>query len=104
MKKTFVTFGSDHKHTINGDKFDHNCVAIVNGDRDEVFRIFGARFCFEYPEEHWGGDPARVASFWPDGCKIVRQCTNCQHVNKDCTDCNEKTLDKWVHYHDDNNS
>jgi len=51
--KTFVTFGQNHVHRINGRTFDADCVAIVNGDRSKVFEIFGPKFCFEYPEEIW---------------------------------------------------
>ena len=50
---TYVTFGQDHVHQINGKIFDKDCVALVNGDREKVFEIFGKRFCFEYPEEHF---------------------------------------------------
>lgn len=51
--KTYVTFGQIHRHEINGKIFDKDCVAVVDGNRDEVFRLFGPKFCFEYPEEHW---------------------------------------------------
>ena len=51
--KTYVTFGQDHMHRINGQVIDKDCVAIVNGGRDQVFAIFGPKFCFEYPEDIW---------------------------------------------------
>lgn len=51
--KTFVTFGQIHIHKINGKIFDKDCVAIVNGDRNEVFEIFDRKFCFEYSEDEW---------------------------------------------------
>jgi hypothetical protein len=51
--KTFVTFGQSHSHTINGKVFDKDCVAIVKGDRQKVFEIFGPKFCFEYSAEDW---------------------------------------------------
>lgn len=51
--KTYVTFGQVHRHVINGTVFDKDCVAIVDGDREKVFDLFGTRFCFDYPEEHW---------------------------------------------------
>lgn len=54
--KTFVTFGQVHTHSINGKTFDKNCVAIVNGDRDKVFEIFGEKFSFEYSEDSWNED------------------------------------------------
>lgn len=51
--RTFVTFGQDHIHGIGGKIFDKDCVAIVHGDRDKVFELFGDQFCFEYPEDRW---------------------------------------------------
>jgi len=46
--KTYVTFGQKHIHRINNLVFDKDCIAVVNGNRDKVFEIFGARFAFEY--------------------------------------------------------
>ena len=34
--KTYVTFGQDHIHRVNGQLLDKDCVAIVNGDRNKV--------------------------------------------------------------------
>lgn len=62
--KTFVTFGQDHIHRINGKVFDHNCVAIVNGNRDDVFKIFGSKFCFEYSEDFWDD---KTMKYYPRG-------------------------------------
>ena len=54
--KTYVTFGQDHIHRINGEIIDKDCVAVINGNRDKVFELFGLKFSFEYPEEHWNED------------------------------------------------
>jgi len=62
--KTFVTFGQVHKHEIDDKIFDKDCVAIVDGDRERVFELFGPHFCFEYPEEHW--DDSKM-DFFPRG-------------------------------------
>lgn len=62
--KTFVTFGADHLHKINDEIFDKDCVAVVNGDRDTVFEIFGPKFCFEYPEQYWDESKMR---YFPRG-------------------------------------
>lgn len=51
--KTFVTFGQEHIHILDGVVYDKDCVAVVNGDRERVFELFGPKFCFEYPEEYW---------------------------------------------------
>ena len=67
--KTFVTFGFDHAHAINGKTFDKDCVAVIESEsavegRAKAFEIFGAKFCFEYPEEHWDEDKMK---FFPRG-------------------------------------
>ena len=59
--KTYVTFGQDHTHSVNGKTLDKDCVAIVHGDREKVFELFGPKFCFEYPEEIW--DEGRMKYF-----------------------------------------
>ncbi len=58
MAKTYVTFGSDHTHSVNGKTLDKDCVAVINCDdaeqgREMAFEFFGRKFCFEYPEEHF---------------------------------------------------
>jgi len=63
--KTYVTFGQDHTHTIGDKVFDKDCVAVVWGDREKVFSIFGDRFCFEYPEEHW--DDSKMQHYFKRG-------------------------------------
>lgn len=63
--KTFVTFGQDHRHVIDGKVFDKDCVAVVNGDREKVFEIFGPKFCFEYEEAYW--DTTLVNKYFPRG-------------------------------------
>jgi len=42
--KTFVTFGQVHKHEIDDKLFDKDCVAIVDGDRERVFELFGTHW------------------------------------------------------------
>jgi len=54
--KTHVTFGQVHVHRVNGKTFDADCVAVVNGDRDEVFRLFGLKFSTSYSEKYWRGE------------------------------------------------
>lgn len=49
----YVTFGQIHKHEINGKVFDKDCVAIVNGNREDVLKIFGVKFCFDYTKEEF---------------------------------------------------
>lgn len=68
--RTFVTFGQDHVHRVNGITFDADCVALVHGDRERVFEIFGSKFCFEYPEAHW--DESKL-KYFPRGIIEVSQ-------------------------------
>lgn len=68
--KTYVTFGQDHVHTINGKIFDADCVAIVNGDRTAVFELFGPKFSLEYPEGSWDEEKMK---YFPRGYIEVQQ-------------------------------
>ena len=54
--KTFITFGQSHVHRIDGVTYDADCIAVIEGpsrsaNRERAFELFGAKFCFEYPEE-----------------------------------------------------
>jgi len=66
---TFVTFGQDHRHDIDGKTFDKDCVAVIEADTPEdgrklAFEYFGAEFCFEYPQEHFDFESM---NFFPKG-------------------------------------
>ena len=55
MHKTYVTFGHNHTHHIDGKTYDKDCVAVIYANdeiegRNLAFKIFGTKFCFEYPE------------------------------------------------------
>jgi len=67
--KTYVTFGQDHVHKVNGKVLDKDCVAVINsGSAEEgrkiAFELFGPKFCFEYPEERFDFDSM---SYFPRG-------------------------------------
>jgi len=67
--KTYITFGQAHVHCIRGIIFDVNCVALITHDKQEdgrtlAFKIFGRKFCFEYPEEYF---KLRDMHFYPRG-------------------------------------
>lgn len=56
--KTYVTFGTMHKHEVNGRVFNKDCVAVIHsGSASEgralAFEYFGPAFCFEYPEDYF---------------------------------------------------
>ena len=56
--KTYVTFGFDHKHVIDEKEIDKDCVAVIScadaaEGRKIAFELFGRKFCFEYPEDHF---------------------------------------------------
>jgi hypothetical protein len=55
---TYVTFGQDHAHHVNGKTFNKDCVAVIESNSAEegrqlAFKFFGPKFCFEFPETHW---------------------------------------------------
>jgi hypothetical protein len=52
----YVTFGADHHHIINGIVYDENCIAVVNGNREKVFKLFGRKFAFEYDPKEWNSE------------------------------------------------
>lgn len=67
--KTYVTFGQDHLHQINGKILDKDTVAIINSSspqegRSMAFDLFGPKFAFEYPETHWDESSMR---WYPKG-------------------------------------
>ena len=69
MIKTYVTFGQDHTHRINGVTYDADCVAVITGsssahNRQRAFDLFDKRFCFEYPETSF--DP-EIMKYFPRG-------------------------------------
>lgn len=68
--KTYVTFGQTHVHSVNGKTFDKDCVAVIESSspqegRAKAFELFGPKFCFEYPEEHW--DEESQLKYFPRG-------------------------------------
>lgn len=59
--KTYVTFGQDHVHSVDGKTLDKNCVAVINSNsaeegRNIAFELFGPKFSFEYPEDYFDFD------------------------------------------------
>ena len=63
--KSYVTFGFDHRHEINGIVYDKDCVAVVNGNREKVFELFGNKFSFEYPHDKF--DFTMMDRYFPRG-------------------------------------
>lgn len=59
--KTYITFGSTHRHKVQGKVLDQNTVAVfehklAGQGRSWAFQLFGPKFAFEYDEEHWNHD------------------------------------------------
>ena len=72
--KTYITFGFDHAHRVNGKTLDHDCVAVINHTEEEdgraiAFELFGPKFCMEYSEKYW--DESKL-SYFPRGYVTVR--------------------------------
>ena len=67
--KTYVTFGQEHEHKINGIIFDRNCVAVIDAlnakaGREKAFKLFGEKFCFAYAEKNFSMSSLK---FFPRG-------------------------------------
>lgn len=72
--KTYVTFGQCHCHKYDGVIFDKDCVAVIEAPSEEearefLFRIWGGKFCFTYPEKNW--DKSKM-KYFPDGYKYLQ--------------------------------
>lgn len=68
MSKTYVTFGQDHAHSVNGKTFDKDCVAVINCNdaahgRQLAFEFFGGKFFTAYTK----GDIDDLMQFYPRG-------------------------------------
>ena len=62
--KTYVTFGFDHRHIVDGKVIDKDCVAVIScadaaEGRKIAFELFGHKFSLEYPEDHFDFDSMR---------------------------------------------
>jgi len=64
MSKTYITFGQEHVHTINGKTFDKDCVALVNLPEEKAREIFMPKFCFSYTEDRFNHDDLK---YFPRG-------------------------------------
>ena len=67
--KTYVTFGSNHTHRINGKTIDCNCVAVIESTdaeagRARAFELFGRKWSMEYPEQFFNMDSMK---YYPRG-------------------------------------
>ena len=70
--KTYVTFGQDHTHEINGTTFDRDCVGIIHGSsategRELAFKYFNDKFCNTYGKEHFDKNRERWERLFPRG-------------------------------------
>jgi len=63
--KRYVTFGQVHVHSIvtgplTRETFDKDCVAVLCSERkvtrDDIFKLFGDQWCFEYTEKEFNHD------------------------------------------------
>lgn len=86
--KTYVTFGTAHRHEVYDldEVFDHNCVARLECDsavdgRERAFRLFGPVFAFEYHEDEWHGSMQRFPRGYID---VPREVTD--SITEDTSD------------------
>jgi hypothetical protein len=92
--KTYITFGQEHVHSINGKTFDKDCVAVVNLPEEEAREIFMPEFCFSYTEFRFAVlsqefFPKGITSVFPRGLIYVESpATDEDFVpTHDCGDC-----------------
>jgi len=69
MPNTYVTFGQDHTHRVNGITFDCDCVAVIQAPSEEegrarAFELFSGEFGTSYFEDQFDPDSLR---FFPRG-------------------------------------
>jgi hypothetical protein len=74
--KTYITFGQDHVHHVNGRVFDKDCVAVIEAatsaaGRAKAFELFGPKFCFEYFETEWKG--TEQMKYFPRGYIVAEE-------------------------------
>lgn len=67
--KTYVTFGQEHAHRVNGKFFDKDCVAVIETEtalegRNRAVELFGLKFFTSYPEYRW---TAEKLAYFPRG-------------------------------------
>lgn len=75
---TYVTFGQDHLHVIDGVTFDRDCVAVIISNnaqegRAKAFKTFGAKFCMEYFDDEF--NPSMM-TFYPRGLININKYSN----------------------------
>jgi len=66
---TYVTFGQSHRHEIDGEVYDKDCIAVIESDnrvegRERAFKIFKAKFCMEYFDDEFN---MAMMAFYPSG-------------------------------------
>ncbi|PHR58748.1 MAG: hypothetical protein COA47_10095 [Robiginitomaculum sp.] len=69
MPLTYITFGQNHAHSVNGKTFDKDCVATIECNSAEegrliAFATFGDKWCFCYFDTEF--DHANL-SYFPRG-------------------------------------
>lgn len=69
MKKTFITFGQIHTHSVGGRTFDKDCVASIESSSEEegrkkAFEYFGNKWHMSYFKEELDKD---ILDFYPRG-------------------------------------
>lgn len=73
--KHYVTFGQDHIHLINGQRFDKDTVATFEAEdpgagRKKAFDLFGPKFCLEYHGSEWNKSSIH---YFPKGYVEVKE-------------------------------
>lgn len=71
MKKTYITFGQVHTHSVGGKTLDKDSVAVINHTDEEcgraiAFELFGPEFFTSYTDEQWE-EASDILEYFPRG-------------------------------------
>lgn len=71
--RIYVTFGQTHRHEIDGQIFDKDCVAVIDevglDSFPDIKRLFGVKWSREFSELAW--DEETQLSWYPRGYKYL---------------------------------
>lgn len=87
LMKTYITFGQDHAHRVEGKTFDCDCVACIKHPEGTsghtiAMELFAGKFSFSYTEDTWKGMEAGGSlSYYPRGILTINQYDHFQEEN-----------------------
>lgn len=85
MKTSYFTFGFDHKHDVNGRRFDKDVIVKITDDdpRDVMFSYFGNEWAFDYPPEQVEGEGGLLQRYSYEVVELSRKKTTMRELALD---------------------